>query len=188
LELRRLSDKVNFVIVSDHGMAETSTNRVVVLDDYISLDEVEIIDINPTLGLFPRAGREEAVYRALVNAHPRLKVYRRADTPEHWHYRDHGRIPPIVGVVEEGWQVLTRATLAQRLARGQTGTRGEHGYDPREAISMRGVFVASGPAFKSGVALPPLENIHIYDLMARVLGLTPAKNDGDPEVARTILK
>jgi predicted AlkP superfamily pyrophosphatase or phosphodiesterase len=188
LESRHLTDAVNIVIVSDHGMAETSTDRVVVLDDYISPVDVEIIDINPTLGLFPKPGREEAVYKALVNAHPRLKIYRKADTPEHWHYRDHPRIPPIVGVADEGWQVLPRATLNQRLSRGQTGPRGEHGYDPRDAISMRGIFVASGPAFKSGVVLPAFENVHIYDALAGALGLTPAKNDGDPAMARAMLK
>jgi predicted AlkP superfamily pyrophosphatase or phosphodiesterase len=188
LERRHLSDAVNIVIVSDHGMAETSTDRVVVLDDYISPDDVEIIEINPTLGLFPKPGRNEAVYKALVNAHPRLKIYRKAETPEHWHYRDHPRIPPIVGVVDEGWQVLPRATLNQRLSRGQTDPRGEHGYDPRDAISMRGIFVAAGPAFKSGVVLPAFENVHIYGALAGVLGLTPAKNDGDPARARAMLK
>jgi predicted AlkP superfamily pyrophosphatase or phosphodiesterase len=188
LERRHLTDKVNIVLVSDHGMAETSTDRVVVLDDYLSADDAEVIDINPTLGLFPKAGREDAVYKALLNAHPRLKIYRKAETPEHWHYRDHPRIPPIVGVVEEGWQVLPRATLAQRISRGQTGPRGEHGYDPRDAISMRGIFVASGPSFKSGVVLPAFENIHIYDALAAVLGVTPAHNDGDPAVARSMLR
>ena len=188
LDRRHLTDKVNIVLVSDHGMAETSTNRVVVLDDYISADDAEVIDINPSLGLFPKPGREDAVYKALVNAHPRLKIYRKADTPEHWHYRDHPRIPPIVGVVEEGWQVLPRATLTQRISRGQTGPRGEHGYDPRDAISMRGIFVASGPSFKSGVVLPPFENIHIYDALAHVLGITPARNDGDPAVASSMLR
>jgi predicted AlkP superfamily pyrophosphatase or phosphodiesterase len=188
LDRRHLTDQINIVLVSDHGMAETSTNRVVVLDDYVSPDDVEVIDINPTLGLFPRADREEAVYRALVNAHPRLKVYKRAETPEHWHYRDHPRIPPIVGVVDEGWQVLPRTTLRQRIDRGQTGPRGEHGYDPRDAKSMHGIFVAAGPAFKSGVVLQPFENIHIYDALAQVLGVEPAKNDGDPAVARSMLK
>jgi predicted AlkP superfamily pyrophosphatase or phosphodiesterase len=188
LERRHLTDKVNIVLVSDHGMAETSTNRVVVIDDYISADDAEIIDINPTLGLFPKAGREDAVYKALINAHPRLKIYRKAETPEHWHYRDHPRIPPIVGVVEEGWQLLPRAMLAQRISRGQTGPRGEHGYDSRDAISMRGIFVASGPSFKSGVMLPAFENIHIYNALAEVLGVTPARNDGDPAVARSMLR
>jgi predicted AlkP superfamily pyrophosphatase or phosphodiesterase len=188
LEQRRLTGRVNIVIVSDHGMAETSTNRVVVLEDYVSLEDVEVIDINPTLGLFPRAGREEAVYNALANAHPRLKVYRKAETPEGWHYRDHPRIPPIVGVVDEGWQVLPRATLRDRLSRGQTGPRGEHGYDPGVTVSMRGIFVASGPSFKSGVTLPAFENIHIYDALAQALGVPPARNDGDPAVARSMLK
>jgi predicted AlkP superfamily pyrophosphatase or phosphodiesterase len=188
LERRHLLDSTNIVVVSDHGMAEASTDRVVVLDNYISLDDVEIIDMNPTLGMFPKPGREEAVYRALVNAHPRLKVYRRAETPENWHYRNHPRIPPIVGVVDEGWQVLTKALLAERIDRRQTGTRGEHGYDPATAMSMRGIFVAAGPAFKTGVVLPAFENIHIYDALAQVLGVTPAMNDGDPAVARTMLR
>jgi hypothetical protein len=36
--------------------------------------------------------------------------------------------------------------------------------------------------------LPAFENIHIYDALARVLGLMPAKNDGDPAMARAMLK
>ena len=91
-------------------------------------------------------------------------------------------------MADEGWQVLPRATLRQRIERGLTGPRGEHGYDPRDAKSMHGIFVAAGPAFKSGVVLPPFQNIHIYDALAEALGVAPAKNDGDPAIARTMLK
>jgi predicted AlkP superfamily pyrophosphatase or phosphodiesterase len=190
LERRRLSDRVNIVAVSDHGMAETSLDRVVVLDDYISLDDVEVIDINPTLGLFPRPGREDAVYTALAKAHPRLKVYRRAETPAHWHYRDHPRIPPIVGVVDEGWQLLVRNTVNQRRLLGAIGLRprGEHGYDPGIARSMHGIFVAAGPAFKSAVTIPAFENVNIYDTLSQVLHVTPAANDGDIGFAKTVLR
>ncbi|HEY1308937.1 MAG TPA: ectonucleotide pyrophosphatase/phosphodiesterase [Vicinamibacterales bacterium] len=188
LERRRLSDRVNIVAVSDHGMAETSLDRVVILDDYISLSDVEVIDINPTLGLFPRPGREDAVYAALVKAHPRLKVYRRAETPEHWHYRDHPRIPPIVGVVDEGWQIMVRDTFNQRRSRGNTGPRGEHGYDPIVARSMHGIFVAAGPAFKTEVTVPAFENVNIYDVLCDVLGVMPARNDGDPAFAKSVLR
>jgi type I phosphodiesterase/nucleotide pyrophosphatase len=159
-----------------------------VLDDYVSPDGLDIIDLNPTLGIFPPAGREEAVYRALVGAHPRLKVFRKAETPPQWYYRDHPRIPPIVGVVDEGWQILRRATLAGQVSRGQTGPTGVHGYDPSNAISMRGIFVATGPAFKTGVTVPPFENVHLYDALAEVLHVTPAPNDGDPKVARSLLR
>lgn len=187
LEQRGLTERVNIVVVSDHGMAEVSPDRVVVLDDYISLEDVEISDINPGVGLFPKSGKEEQVYRALVNAHPRLHVYRRDMTPETWHYRDHPRIPPIVGVADEGWQVLRRSTMAEIRAGRISAARGQHGYDPA-LMSMRGVFVAAGPAFKRGVTVPAFENIHIYNALAQVLGVTPAANDGDPAVARSLLR
>ena len=186
IERRGLTDRVNIVVTSDHGMAEVTEDRVVVLDDYVSLDDVEVVDINPTLGLIPKAGKEDAVYRALRNAHPRLKVYRRNDTPRRWRYRDHPRIPPIVGVVDEGWQVLRRNTIVDIVARRIAGDRGAHGYDPRYT-SMRGVFVAAGPAFRSEVTVRAFENVHIYNALAGVLGITPAKNDGNPEVARALL-
>lgn len=163
-------------------------DRVVVLDDYISLDDVDIIELNPTVSLVPREGRDEEVYRALAGAHPRLRIYRRAETPEPWHYRDHPRIPPIVGVADEGWQVLARATVAERLARRLFGPRGEHGYDPLAAPSMHGIFVAAGPAFRAGVVVPPFENVHVYNALAMAMGLTPAPNDGDPAVARSLLR
>ena len=188
LERRGIHNDVNIVITSDHGLSETSVDRVVKLDDYIDLSDVDIIDINPTLGLVPKPGREDAVYNALANAHPRLRVYRRQDTPAHWHYRDHPRIPSIVGVADEGWEVLQRATVADRLARRLFGPGGVHGYDPHQAMSMRGVFVAAGPAFKRGVSVPPFENVSVYNVLTAVVGVTPAPNDGDPAVMRALLK
>jgi predicted AlkP superfamily pyrophosphatase or phosphodiesterase len=188
LTRRGLQDRVNIVVVSDHGMSESNTNRVVILDDYLSLDGVDIVDLNPTLGLFPAPGREDEVYRALVGAHPRLKVFRKAETPAHWHYRDHPRIPPIVGVVDEGWQILRRGTFNNLIVKGEHGPIGVHGYDAIEAQTMRGIFIATGPAFKVGATVPPFENVHIYDALAKILGVTPAKNDGDPQIAQTLLR
>ena len=188
LEQRGILDNVNVVITSDHGLSETHVDRIVALDDYIDLDDVEIIDINPTLGLLPKPGRQDAVYNALANAHPRLHVYLKRETPPHWHYRDHPRIPPIVGVVDEGWEVLRRATLPVRISRRLFGPRGAHGYDPHRAMSMRGVFAAAGPAFKRGVSVPPFENVSVYNVLTAVLGVTPAPNDGDPAVVSSLLK
>jgi len=186
LDARRLADRVNIVLVSDHGMASTSIDRVVMLDDYISLDDVRIVDINPTIGLVPAPGREDAVIQALRRA-PHLQVYRRTETPEHWRYRAHPRIPPLVGVADEGWQVMTRAQYQALRASGRGATSGQHGYDPRVA-SMRSLFVAAGPAVRRGAAVKPFENVSVYSMLARMLGLEPAANDGDPSVVEQVLR
>lgn len=187
LERRSLLDQVNIVVVSDHGMAAVRNDRVVVLDDYISLDDVEIVDINPLLSIYPKPGKDEAVYRALASAHPRLKMYRPGTTPEHWQYRDHPRVPPIFGVADEGWQVMRRTSL-EDIRSGRTLSGGQHGYDPRTAPSMRALFVAAGPAFKRNVTVPAFQNIHIYNALAAALGVTPAANDGDPAIALALLR
>jgi hypothetical protein len=48
--------------------------------------------------------------------------------------------------------------------------------------------VASGPRIRRGMVTPPIENIHLYEFMCAVLGLTPAKNDGDPSATRDMLR
>jgi len=53
---------------------------------------------------------------------------------------------------------------------------------------MHGIFVASGPAFKTGVTVPPFENINIYDALSQVLGVPPATNDGDAAWAKSVMK
>jgi predicted AlkP superfamily pyrophosphatase or phosphodiesterase len=186
LDQRGLGDSVNIILTSDHGMAETSRQRVVLIDDFVTPADGEIVDLNPTLGLWPRAGREEAVYRKLAVAHPRLSVYRRANTPEHWHYRDHERIPPIVGVADEGWSLMRRASVTDAFARSVRRVGGNHGYDPH-VKTMHGLFVAAGPAFRANVVVPPFENVNVYALMCRVLGVEPARNDGDPAFGAAIL-
>lgn len=186
LRARELLDRTNIVLVSDHGMSAVSTDRVVVLDDYISLDDVEVVDINPLLGLVPRPGKEDSVYQALLNAHPRLHVYRRDTMPEAWRYT-HSRVPPVFGVVDEGWQILRRSTL-EAIQAGRVLSGGQHGYDPAVASSMRAMFIAAGPAFKAGVRVPPFQNIHIYNALAAALKIRPAQNDGDPAVARSLMR
>jgi predicted AlkP superfamily pyrophosphatase or phosphodiesterase len=187
LERRRLTERVNVVVVSDHGMAAVDSSRLIALDDYVSLNGLDIVDLNPTIGIFTPPGREDEVFNVLNGAHPRLSVYRRTATPEAWHYRTHPRIPTIVGVADEGWQVLRRNTIAGILAQRIQEAGGQHGYDP-QVLSMRGIFVAAGPSFKRGVRVPAFENVHIYNALATALGVAPAPNDGDPAIARSLMR
>jgi predicted AlkP superfamily pyrophosphatase or phosphodiesterase len=65
--------------------------------------------------------------------------------------------------------------------------KGAHGYDNR-LESMRAVFIAHGVSFKRGQVVEPFENIHVYNIMADILGLKPAKNEGKSAVAREVLR
>jgi hypothetical protein len=55
-------------------------------------------------------------------------------------------------------------------------------------MSMRAIFVAAGPAFKRGVTVDPFENVSLYNVLAKILGVTPPANDGDPSVAGRLLR
>jgi predicted AlkP superfamily pyrophosphatase or phosphodiesterase len=185
LASRGLLDGANLIVVSDHGMAPTTERQTIFVDDYVSLDDIEIADINPTLGVIPKAGRTDAVYGALAHAHPRLSMYRAADTPESWHLRGQPRVPPITGVADEGWVVLRRSDFAEYWHRSPTG--GQHGYDPSVA-SMRGIFVAAGPAFRSGATVPAMENVNVYRAVALALGIEPRDTDADPAEVAALMR
>ncbi len=163
-------------------MAERHSNRVIVLADYIDVDRVEIVELDPHVGLNSRDGNAAEIYARLSKAHPRLRVYLRDQTPEHWHYRGHPRIPEIVGVSDEGWAIEARRTPLSLVRRRMSGN---HGYDPR-VRSMHGLFVAAGPGFRQGVTVAPFEAVHVYNALVRALGLEPSPNDGDPAIARLV--
>ena len=100
-----------------------------------------------------------------------------------FHYGNHPRIPEIVALADEGWRVTTRGLEAVRSRL----TRGAHGYPP-ELPSMQAIFLARGPAFKKGVTVPPFENVHLYALLAHLLGVTPATNDGSLDSVKAVLR
>jgi predicted AlkP superfamily pyrophosphatase or phosphodiesterase len=181
IEHRGLGDRVNLVVVSDHGMAEVSPQRLIYLDDFVDLRLVDVVELGAVVSLSPRPGAEEEVYRRLART-PRLEVYRKREIPESYHYRNHPRVQPIVAMAEEGWIVTTRAEAKT----GWQPSRGMHGYR-RDLPSMRAVFLARGPAFRRGAVVEPFQNIHIYALVARLLELAPASNDGTLDSIKTVL-
>ncbi len=178
---RGLSDHVNLIIVSDHGMIETPANQVIALDNYINLDDVDVVDWTPVGAVSPKPGKEEAVYRALVNAHPHLKVYRKGEVPARFHFDSNPRITPLILVADPGWSIATKV----RAATWKGGA--SHGWDP-DARGMGALFIAAGPAFRQGVTVAPFQNIHVYELLAHILGIVPAPNDGTLDSVRTVLR
>ena len=184
LEAAGTLERTNIVVVSDHGMALNDPERVIVLDDFVELLPGEVFEQGALLQLFPRPGREQLMYEALHDAHPHLAIYRRGEIPERLHLYDNLRLPPILGTPDPGWEVVTR----QRMERDGWGlVPGDHGQDP-EHPDMQGIFFAAGPAFAQGVRVGKIESVDVYNLLAHVLGIEPAPNDGDWARVRGVLR
>ena len=180
---RGLSNRVDVVVVSDHGMTALASDRVIYLDDYIDLTKVDIVDITPVGAISPKGGYEDEAYRRLSGAHPHMQVYRKGEVPARFHFNANPRITRLVTVADEGWTMTTHAS-AQRNGLPKGGT---HGYD-NFLPSMGALFVAAGPDFREGVVVPPFQNIHVYDLLASIIGVKPAANDGSADSTRLMLR
>src|SRR5690606_19833393 len=175
LAARELLDRVNLVVVSDHGMATVAPGHAVALEDMVAPDEAKIVSGGQVIGIAPKPGHEDAVADRLLGAHDRYDCWRKGELPPRWHYGSHPRIPPIICQMHEGWDARRQEDIARHSA---DHPRGSHGYDPA-LPSMRALFVARGPAFRQGVEIPAFDNVDVYPLLARLLDISPAQNDGD---------
>ncbi|MCE7033249.1 ectonucleotide pyrophosphatase/phosphodiesterase [Lysobacter sp. GX 14042] len=182
LAARGLQDRVDLVVVSDHGMAEVPPGHVVVVEDMVEPADVELVSAGQSVGFQPVAGRTAAAEARLLGRHDHYECWRRGELPQRWHFGTHPRVPAIVCQMDEGWDARPR----EYAARGGDRPRGSHGYDPA-LPSMRAIFIADGPSFVDGLELPPIDNVDVYPLLAELLGIEPAAHDGDPAALRPAL-
>ncbi len=180
LRQRGIEDRVNLIVVSDHGMAATSPKQVIFIDDYIDLRRVRVVTRGQFFTLWPAKSETDAVFAQLQKI-PHVRAYRREKVPARWHYSGNARIAPIILLAEEGWGITDH-----EYAKSHELQPGGHGYD-NSLPSMQAIFIAHGPAFKAGTKLPAFPNVDVYDLMAYLLHLKPAHNDGALEVFRPVL-
>ena len=181
LKQRGLYGQYDLMIVSDHGMAEVKANQTIHLDQFFDASQAALVLWTPEIvSIFPKPGQLNAIYQELQQRlPPQAKVYRKKDLPARWHYQDSKRIAPLIVVPDVGWRLMQQAKHQQWLAKhGQHKITGSHGYD-NQAPSMQAIFIGHGPSFVAGRQIPAFENIELYNLMCRILGITPAANDGN---------
>lgn len=174
LKARGLYDRVNLVVVSDHGMANISKATIIYLDDLIDLKSVVVTTYGAEGGVNPLPGHEAEIEKVLLTPHPHMQCWRRGDIPARLHYGRNPRVPAIFCLADVGWTVITREAASYYPL-----LHGNHGYDPAEP-TMAAFFLAHGPAFKAGVTLPSFDNVDVYPMLATLIGVRPEPNDGHP--------
>ena len=187
LEQRNLTDVVNVVVVSDHGMATTDASRLMQLEDLVNTNDIEHIDGWPLFGLRPKKPEDlDRLYKELkakTRDNPNVEVYLRdKDMPERYHFSRNPRIAPLWLIPKTGWAIVTKSDFDVAAAR-QTGQiyhpRGLHGYDHEHPL-MRSIFVARGPAFphSPGSRVDVFQNTEVYNIVCDSIGIAPRPNNG----------
>jgi predicted AlkP superfamily pyrophosphatase or phosphodiesterase len=184
---RNLTEIINIVIVSDHGMATTSTDRMIQLDDLIDMSLVDHMDGWPLRGLRLKNPDQdlESLHDQLSAAARKLggfDVYTLDTMPERFHFTKNDRIAPLWVVPKTGWVVVEKSDFnlaAAREAGIEYHPRGLHGYDHEHPL-MRAIFVARGPAFphEGNSRVDVFQNIEVYNIVCDSLGITPHPNNG----------
>lgn len=181
-----LDERVNYVITSDHGMAQINRERRIVIDDYVDPTTIDIDYMGAYALIRPHDGNAQALVDKFATMSAHGHAYLADQVPADLNYRGNLRIGPVVVVLDAGWTIGTREFFAG-LDQKNDGIGGAHGYDPRTP-DMGATFIACGPDIVSGKVIEPFENIQIYDLICSLLGVQPAPNDGDHRLVYWIMK
>ena len=96
----------------------------------------------------------------------------------------------LTGIHHKNFYVILGAVVLHLAPKpGQTEPGGMHGYDVSRMPEMRGIFYAAGPDLKAGLTIEEFQNIHIYPLIAHILGLhAPDGIDGKLSVLEPVLR
>jgi predicted AlkP superfamily pyrophosphatase or phosphodiesterase len=163
--LRELGQPANLVIVSDHGMTDIRPDRVLLLPSLLPTDSYRFVQWGPVAAIDPMPGHEAEVEAALLAPHPYAKCWRKADVPAKFHYGANPRVAAIICLATEGGEIVPIPPT----------NLGDHGYDPDDP-DMTALFLVNGPAFNAKARAPAkFDNVDVYPLLRRLLGLPPAQ-------------
>lgn len=178
--LAALEQPANLVIVSDHGMAATSSERVIPLDQVADPADYVLGESGPYAGLSAVAGHQAALERRLLASHPHMRCWRKERIPARFQYGANPLVPPYICLAQVGW-TIAKAKPSEPFAGGT------HGYD-NDAPAMRALFIGHGPAFRAGERIDLFDNTAVAPLLRTLLGLPTAPGlDGNVAPFRGVL-
>ncbi len=188
LKKRGLFDRINLIVVSDHGMAGVPAKHSVMVNKLIPLDRVQVVSLGVLAGFNAKPGYDFAKIEAkLEKPQKHMQCWDKTRIPARFAYGSNPRVPQLVCLADVGWRITTTDYVAKKLKNGGKLSLGEHGYDNTDP-TMQALFVAHGPAFRQGETLPAISNVDVYPLMTRLLNVTPVKNDGNYDEIKGALK
>ena len=162
--LSKLEQEVNLVIVSDHGMAQVEPEQSIVVSSLPKDDNFMVVNTGPRLLIYTKSDAKNAdveAYKARLQhaAKGRYTVLTEEQLAG-YHYNKGTRVGDIVV------QTTAPAVFSNSAKVPYLGT---HGYAYTD--DMAATFIATGPAFKKGMSIERVNNLDIYPVLAKVMGL-----------------
>lgn len=178
----RLDLPVYFVFVSDHGMNAVDQEHPIQFPIQVDEERLDLVSNGTYVSVFVKDKKDLSHYYNSIKTYQnsQFEVYLKEDLPSHLHFdakEDRfGRIGDIV--------LLAKAPY---IFSNNKPIPGAHGYDPYEIENMNATFVVWGKSIKPRV-IDSFENVHIYLLLAKMLGLEITEPiDGDDRLIDLIL-
>jgi len=167
-----LEDSINVIILSDHGMIDVKKDGLIFLDDYININDDDIII--HTYGLISQIDvlNPTKMNQILSTNIDNAQMFSRNNIPERFHYVNNNTTD-IILAANPGYYITNHKKQEKR----PFDAKGMHGYDP-ELKDMHAIFYAFGPSFLKGKYINSFENIHIYPLICKLLAIKP-NEEGD---------
>ncbi len=180
--LSKLEQEINLVIVSDHGMAHVNPEQSIDVSTLPQNDNFIVKNTGPRLLIYAKpavTSEQIATYKQRLQqaANGRYTVLNDEQLAA-YHYNKGTRVGDIV-VQTNAPAVFTNEGKAMYL--------GTHGYAYTD--DMAATLIAVGPAFKQGLSLEKVNNLDIYPVLAKVMGLKLlSKVDGDGKTLMPAIK
>ena len=161
-----MSDSVNVILVSDHGMTNIYPDKTIEIDKILPEDNYRHINDGPFFMIEPEKSQFNKVLSELKSAENHYNTYTKETIPGYFHYSDNDLIYSIILIADPGWSIYNSPDDGTWYAEG----KGNHGYD-NYFLDMHGTFVAAGPAFKKNYKTGTIQNIDIFPLLANIFNL-----------------
>ncbi len=154
---------ISLIVTADHGMSNVTEN--INLHDYITLEKGQFYN-GPVAMIYSKNEDEKEQFFQALSKQTRFKVYKKEAVPTYLNYNKHERIGDLVLMADTPYEIIY--TEKEMYPKKPGGT---HGYDPFENKEMGAFFCIEGPKIKKNFQLAATENIHVYPLIAHILGL-----------------
>lgn len=113
-----LTDKVNLIVLSDHGMTTIDLqHRLIDISQIVDMKEDVLftMDGGPIMHINPKRSPENVIQKMRNASVPHLTVYLKEEIPVEWHYGKNRRVMPIFATADEGWAIVTVSSVCQIL-------------------------------------------------------------------------